>query len=158
MLTGGFTHSFTANNTLAAEGVYTKYDLNKFSSKDKGNDEAGGVKVVSRNQTVVKTDTLKRETAVIYNLNYEYLQKEFNQVERFRSIEFDRDWNRPLSSELLNDQHIASADFGFVKSRVAGVTYGLNLFNEGNNYTGLRHNVGADYKNKTVVTSYNGAF
>ena len=158
MLTGGFTHSFSANNTLAAEGVYTKYDINKFSSKDKGNDEAGGVKVASRNQTILKTDTLKRETALIYNLNYEFLQKEFNQVERFRSIEFDRDWNRPLSSELLNDQHIASVDFGLVKSRVAGLTYGFNLFNEGNNYTGLRHNVGADYRNKTVVTSYSGAF
>ncbi len=158
MLTGGFTHSFTANNTLNVEGVYTKHDINKFSGRDKGNDEAGGVKVLSRNQTVLKVDSLKRETKVFYNLNYEYLQKEFNQVERFRSIEFDRDWNRPLTSLLLNDQNIAGVELGAVKNTGASVNYAFNLFEEGNNYEGLRHNLTAGYATKEVSSNYTGAF
>ncbi|WP_317898214.1 hypothetical protein [Aurantibacillus circumpalustris] len=158
MLTGGFTHSFTSNNTLGAEGVYTKYDVNKFSTKDKGNDEAGGVKILSKNQTILKTDSLKGETKLVYNVNYEFVQKQFTQIERFRSIEFERDWNRPVSSILLNDQNIASAELGLVNNKRAAFTYTFNFFNEGTNFEGLRHNVNGDFKIKNFSSNYNGAF
>ncbi len=158
MLTAGFTHSLTENNSIAVEGVYTKNNLNAFSSKDKGNDEGSGVKFISRNQKVIKTDSLKRETKLQYNVNYEFVQKNFNQVERFRSIEFDRDWNRPLTSVLLNDQHIASAEIGISKGANYGLGYVLNSFNEGNDYQGIRHNVNGIYKTKMVEASYNGAY
>ncbi len=158
MVTGGFTHSLSPNNSIAVEGVYTKYDLNKFSTKDKGNDEGSGVKVISRNQTVFKIDSLKRQTKLIYNLNYEFIQKQFVQIERFRTIEFERDWNRPLGAAILNDQHLASVDLGILKTNKAGVQYSFNMFNEGNNYTGLRHNFNADYQDKKSQVSYVGSY
>jgi hypothetical protein len=158
MLTAGITHSITENNTISVEGVYTKYDANKFSTKDKGDDEAGGVKVISKNQTILRIDSSRHQTKLIYNLNYEYVQKQFTQIERFRSIEFDRDWNRPLTSVLLNDQHIASAELGLLKSNRAGVTYTFNLFDEGNDYKGIRHNVTADYKEKTFTGNYTASY
>ena len=158
MFTGGFTHSITPNNLLSVEGAYTKYDINKFSTKDKGNDEAGGVKVISKNQNILKMDSLKGETKLIYNLNYEFVQKQFTQVERFRSIEFDRDWNRPLTSLILNDQSIASAELGITHNKKTSITYTLNTFNEGKSYRGLRHNVMADYKTKTFSSNYNGSY
>lgn len=158
MLTGGFTHSITPDNLITIEGVYTKYDINKFSTKDKGNDEAGGVKVASKNQSIFKRDSLKPVLKAIYNLNYEFLQKQFTQIERFRSIEFDRDWNRPLSSALYNDQTLASAELGLIQQNKATLTYTFNFFNEGTNYQGIRHNVNGDYKTKTLYSNYNGAF
>jgi hypothetical protein len=158
MYTAGFTHSITSNNSISTEGVYTRNDVNKFSSKGKGNDEGSGIKVVSKNQAILSTDTSGRQTKINYNLNYEFIQKQFTQVERFRTIEFDRDWNRPLTSVLLNDQHIASAELGLVKTNKAGVSYALNLFDEGTNYEGLRHNVNADYKDKLYVTNYSGSY
>jgi hypothetical protein len=158
MLTGGFTHSLTSDNVITVEGAYTKYDLNKFSTKDKGNDEAGGLKIASRNQNVLKRDSLKGETRLIYQLNYEYVQKEFTQIERFRSIEFDRDWNRPLTSVLMNDQNIGSAVLGIMNTQKAALTYTFNFFNEGKDYEGIRHNVNADYRNKTFNANYYGSF
>ena len=158
MLTGGFTHSLTTNNLVAVEGVYTKYDLNKFSSKDKGNDEAGGVKIMSRNQSIFRRDSLNGETKLLYNLNYEFIQKQFTQVERFRSIEFERDWNRPLTNLILNDQSIGSAELGLVKTDKAALTYTFNVFTEGKNYEGIRHNVNAGYKNKNFVSDYTGGY
>lgn len=158
MVTAGFSYSVTANNSLNVEGVYTKNDINTFSGRDKGNDEGSGVKVISRNQAVLRVDSLKRETKVIYNANVEFLQKQFRQVERFRSIEFERDWNRPLTGEILNDQVLASAELGLLKTNRAGVSYALNLFNEGTNYQGIRHNVGASYGFKTLTTAYSGSY
>lgn len=158
MLTGGFTYSLTANNSLNAEGVYTKNDINRFSRADKGNDEGSGVKFTSKNQTVLKIDSLKNQTKLIYNFGYEFLQKQFHQVERFRSIEFDRDWNRPLSSVLLNDQNIGSGEIGIVNSKGSALTYGVNYFNEGSNYQGLRHNALIRHQFKGLTTNYTGSY
>lgn len=158
MLTAGVNYSLTENNQLNVEGVYTKNDINKFSTSDKGNDEGSGVKVISKNQIILNADSLGTKTKLIYNANYEFIQKQFKQIERFRSIEFDRDWNRPLSGILLNDQHLASAELGLLRANNVGITYALNLFNEGTDYEGLRHNVIANYQLKNLTTSFNGAY
>lgn len=158
MLTGGFSYSLTQNNLISAEGVYTRNDINKFSSAGKGNDEGSGVKIVSKNQHVLRTDSLKQETKLVYNVNYEFLQKQFMQIERFRGIEFDRDWNRPLTGILLNDQHVASAELGILKNNNAGLSYVFNLFNEGTDYRGIRHNVTGNYQDKKFTASYAGSY
>ncbi|MEO6301664.1 MAG: hypothetical protein ABIP51_00700, partial [Bacteroidia bacterium] len=158
MVTGGFNYSLTTNNTLNVEGVYTKNNINLYSRADKGNDEGGGVKVSSKNQTILKTDSLKNQTKLIYNIGYEYLQKQFHQVERFRSIEFDRDWNRPLTSVLLNDQNIANAEVGLLNSKGSAINYGVNVFNEGNDYQGVRQTAIANHQFKKLTTSYNGSY
>lgn len=165
MLTSGVNYSITQNNFINVEGVYTKNDINKFSTENKGNDEGSGVKVVSKNQSILKSkaDTVSKQlqtvsTKFIYNVNYEFVQKQFNQIERFRSIEFDRDWNRPLTAILLNDQHIANAEVGLVKTNGNAITYNVHMFNEGNNYQGVRNNVFAKYVTKKSVASYNGSY
>lgn len=158
MLTAGFTHSLSPNNSIAVEGVYTKYDINRFSSKDKGNDEGSGVKVISRNQNILKTDSLKRQTKIIYHLNYEFIQKQFVQIERFRSIEFERDWNKPLGAAILNDQHLAGLELGLVKTQKAGINYGLNVFNEGPNYTGIKHAFNTDFQDNKTQLQYQASY
>jgi hypothetical protein len=158
MLTSGINYSVTQNNFLNVEGVYTKNNINTFSTENKSNDEGSGVKVVSKNQTILKTDSLKVSTKFIYNANYEFVQKQFNQIERFRSTEFDRDWNRPLNSILLNDQHIANAELGLIKTNGNGITYNIYLFNEGTNYQGLRNNLTAKQSTKKSTASYTGSY
>lgn len=158
MLTGGVSFSVTTNNTLTIEGVYTKNDVNRFSRADKANDEGSGVKVISRNQEILRIDSLKRETKLIYNVNYEFLQKQFTRIERFRSIEFERDWNRPLNTLLVNDQHLATAEIGLLKTGTSALTYGFNTFNEGNNYTGIKHNVLGNYQTNSFTSLFTGSY
>ncbi len=158
MMTGGFSYSVTNNNALSVEGAYTKNDINRFSSADKGNDEGSGVKVSSLNKKVFKADSSKKETKLIYNVNYEFVQQRFKQVERFRSIEFERDWNRPLTPVLLNDQHIGSAEVGIVKSTGSSLIYAANIFSEGNNYQGVKNNLNGNLKLKDFSAGYSGAY
>lgn len=158
MLIGGVSYLLTPGNALNVEGAFTRNDVNRFSTSDKGNDEGSGVKVVSRNQSILRVDSLKRETRLVYNVNYEFLQKQFRQVERFRSIEFDRDWNRSLTGEILNDQHLATAELGLVKNGAAGLTYAMNLFTEGSDYQGLRHNVAGNWQYKALSMNYTGSY
>ncbi len=158
MLTVGITETLTPNNIINVEGVYTKNDINQFSTYNKRNDEGTGIKVMSKNQNVLKIDSNKVETKLNYNFNYEFVQQRFNQIERFRSIEFDRDWNRPLTGVLANDQHIANAEIGLVKTNKYGLTYSANLFNEGNNYQGIRHVVQSMINDQYFKLNYNGSY
>ena len=158
MITVGVTQSITPNNVLTVEGVYTKNDINQFSGHDKRNDEGSGVKLISKNQNILSTDSNKVLTKLNYNLNYEFVQQRFNQIERFRSIEFDRDWNRPLNGTLANDQHIANAELGIVKTNKYEFTYGANLFNEGNNFQGIRHSLVTNLKEDFFKLNYNASY
>ena len=158
MLTGGLSQTLTANNSFSIEGVYTKNDLNTFSRADKGNDEGAGVKIISKNQSILTSDSAKNQTKLSYNIGYEYLQRTFHQIERFRSIEFDRDWNRPLTSVLLNDQSIASAELGLTTTKGSALVYAVNLFNEGTIYKGIKHNASIKHQLKSLSANYAGSF
>jgi hypothetical protein len=158
MLTAGVNYSLSAHNTVQVEGVYTKNDINTFSSYDKGNDDGSGVKVLSRNDKLLKKDSVGNISKLVYNVNYEFVQKNFKQVERFRSIEFDRDWNRPLSGVILNDQHIGNIELGLVRTKGLSSTYQFNNFIEGNSYQGIRHNLVNKYNTKTFNAQYSGSY
>jgi hypothetical protein len=158
MLTAGVQHSFTPNNSLGVEGVYTKNNINVFSTKDRRNDEGSGLRVLSRNQTILKIDSTKDVSKVIYNFSYEFLQQRFKQIERFRSIEFDRDWNRPLTGVLASDQHLGSMELGYVKNKKKSINYNLSAFDEGIRYRGLKNNVLAAFENSSTKFSYSGSF
>jgi hypothetical protein len=158
MVTAGFSYSITGSNVLGLEGAFTKNDINRFSSVDKGNDEGAGIKFSSRNTELLRKDSSNRETKLFYNGSYEYVQKQFTQVERFRSIEFERDWNRPLGILLLNDQHLGAAEIGLSKTNRAALSYAAQFFNEGENYEGLKQGLSAAYANKGFKSDYKGSY
>lgn len=158
MVTAGVQYSFNPQHSLQTEGVYTKNDLNTFSPADARNDEAGGFKLVSKNETTWPTDSAGRTTKLIYNANYEYVQKQFSQIERFRSVEFERDWNRPLNASLANDQHIASIETGITHKTNSRVFYQIAGFKEATNYEGLKQQLNAAQQFKRFQSQYNGSF
>ena len=53
---------------------------------------------------------------------------------------------------------MASADVGLARGNKANLTYALNLFEEGSDYKGIRHNVGGKYQLKNLSTTYNGSY
>ena len=158
MLTAGFNYSLTNSNSIDVEGVYTKNDINTFSTYNKGNDDGSGVKVASKNFSKLKKDTSKLGSKLIYNLNYEFVQKNFKQIERFRSIEFERDWNRALNGGISNDQHISTVELGYMKQNRFYAGYQLNSFIEGNSYTGLKHNLTSRLSEQNFYGQYNGSY
>jgi hypothetical protein len=159
MFTTGVNYDFTKNNHLDIEGVYTKNDINTFSQYNSNNDDGYGIRVNSSNQSVIKKDTvLKQNLNAIYNLGYEYVQQNFTPIERYRAIEFERDWNRPINAPINTDQHVGFAQMGIQKSTLLKFVYGINFFNEGLFYKGLKHSVQSFYTTKNSSVSYNASY
>lgn len=159
MFTTGVNYQFNKHHNVDIEGVYTKNDINTFSSFNSYNDDGYGVKINSNNQSVIKKDTASKESLnAIYNLGYEYVQQYFNPIERYRAIEFERDWNRPISAPINADQHVGFAQVGIQKNEKLKLLYGINFFDEGAFYKGLKHSITSLYNTKINSITYNGSY
>ena len=159
MLTAGGSYDFDKNHHVDLEGVYTKNDINTFSPYNTNNDDGYGVKVASNNVHVLKNDTINKQSLnAIYNIGYEFIQHNFNPIERYRAIEFERDWNRPTTAPINDDQHVGFAQVGVQKNNKLKLVYGINFFNEGVFYKGLKHNVESFYNTRLTEVAYNGSY
>ena len=87
-------------NELAVEGAFSVKDLNTFSNLD-AQDNFGPAGKLNFQRKFEKTDS---SWQLLPSVSAEYTSSHFSAIERFRSIEFERDWNLPIgaSGELLN--------------------------------------------------------
>ena len=148
----------SATGVFGAEGAFTNYDVNTLSPFDKKNDNGQGAKVYySDKKKLGIEDTMGKQWALNYGGNYEYVQKNFTQVERFRSVEFFRDWNR-TSDTIHNDQQIASLTAGLSKGNIFSTQYGANGFIEGNNYQAIKQNINNSLNLGSTNAFYNSSY
>ncbi len=104
----------------------------------------------------IKTDTTSGALTLLTNLNYEYVQKYFSPVERYRSIEFERDWNRG-NIIVSEDEHILGAALQLSKKETGNIAYKFNALLEGNNYNATRQLVNFNFKQKGFIVNYDGS-
>lgn len=100
MISAGFRRRLAAGLSLNIEGAVTHKDKNSFSDRD-NNDDIGSA---SRARLFYDDTTQQKKISLTGELSYEYVNRRFNMIERFREVEFARNWNLPQT--LTNfDQH-----------------------------------------------------
>lgn len=160
MITAGVDYAFSSNTKLSVETAMSKNDLNTFSSANSNDDLGYGLKLNLDNSSPVSRKSDKDSTAssvvLNTNVNYEYVQKNFSPLERYRNVEFERDWNRK-NTAVLNDQNILGAGVALIQKGVAEIGYKINTFYESGNYKANKHNVNANYKKHGFSTEYKGS-
>ncbi len=91
------------NTTLKAEFASSKYDINTFSLKDKTNDNGYAGKLSFIKNVDWKTNGGKAYTFT-GGAGYEWVNKNFQPVERLRPVEFLRDWGLDLIAAPATEQ------------------------------------------------------
>jgi hypothetical protein len=164
MLTAGLEYAFRKNTNLVIETAVSNNDLNTFSAANSTDDMGYALKMnfndlspLTKNTIHTDKDTSTSELLLFSNINYEYVQKYFSPVERYRSIEFERDWNRSTLN-VLNDQHIAGAGIGLSKRNIGSIGYRFNAFLEGNNYNANKHFANFNINRKLTSVFYDASF
>ena len=122
---------------IKAEFASSKYDINLFSSKDKGNDNAVAAKLqfIKEGQAV---RLFKKMLELQTTAGYEYVQKRFRPLERLRNIEFNRDWSLPYNVAPA-DERLINAGFKLNDKVNNHLKYELVNYNRSDKYTGFRH-------------------
>ena len=137
MVTAGADYKINQRNTVSVEGALSNNDVNLFSKIDKSNDAGYAAKFIYKNETPLSSDTLKgwKLTSVV---NYEFTGRDFKAIDRYRNVEFERDWNLGTTS-IYNDENLGMFQTTLSKSALGSFTYSLKTYNKGAAFKGLMH-------------------
>lgn len=138
MVTAGSRIKINEHEKVYTELALSAVDQNLFSELDDNENQGLGMKVglqsEGRESSLFKGYILKGQT------EYEYNSTNFNFIDRFRYIEFDRDWG--LSQEDLQNaatEQFFRAGIGFEKDVLNRFDYLFYLRNRANVLNGTQH-------------------
>ena len=147
-------YQINKNLKTGVELAISNYDVNTYSPIGNANNQGYGAKYFIDGKTPLK-DTTKGLSLLTIG-SYEIISKGFTQIERFRSVEFERDWNRSTSN--INDvQQLAILGLGIEKNKRFKALYKFNTFNEQKNYNGQQHMFNSFYDKNSLNATFDGS-
>ena len=130
------------NTQLNAELSASRNDNNLFSTLDDG-DNTGFAAHIAAQHRLYGTDSTAQITAYT---NWDYIHKNFNNVEGLYNVEFNRDWN--LSPQLASsiglidgNQNLLTAGASYTLPQWGTLEYSYNNLDYNGVYSGNRHSL-----------------
>ncbi len=160
VLSIGMDYAINKNILLKTELAASRYDINTFSKKDKGNDKGVAAKIQLNGSRELHTTAHWQLNS---SIDYEYVQKQFSPLERLRTVEFSRDWGLPL---VLNsaDENILRLGGG-VKNNVHLISYQFTNYHRSDTYNGFQNSIsqlfnknGWVFNDELIITNYHSSF
>jgi hypothetical protein len=119
----------------SCEGALSQFDRNTFSNLDASDDLGGAFRTriqLNELNTTAELDawnadsTKFRRTSA--SANYEFTHRHFNPIERFREVEFSRNWNISNLNNLRSENHLATIQFSHRDKRWGLVSLAADVF------------------------------
>ncbi|HEX7367670.1 MAG TPA: hypothetical protein VF273_11270 [Pelobium sp.] len=135
---------------------FSDNDVNLFSDLQNSENKGLAYKIIGKDIRVLSgndTTGLRLKTS----LSYEYVNQQFKPLERYRPVEFDRDFNFRADPLLAADEHWSTLNLQLIKSDKKNVAYGISNFNRGTYYNGLQQSLNGVYQFKKYTASYAGS-
>lgn len=143
MITARAEYAISESVNATVEWAGSSNDINTFSTLDESDDLGMGTKI-----TIDGSQKVTEHWNALGKVDYEFLQQNFAQIERFRDVEFDRDWNiRDLL--IPDDQNVLGAEIGAQHEENFKALYGIKSFTAGESFRGIQNSasVSSDFKN-----------
>jgi hypothetical protein len=131
------------SNVLSVEAAMSNTDLNMYSKKDDKDNVGFAGHVNYKGSAVTKSDSLRGQSFV-YEVNYEFLQNRFNTIERYRNVEFARDWNLNAQPKRYNE-HLGTANLGYVWNGIGALNYRFKTFIQDTVYRGFENALNGNF-------------
>ncbi|MCB0819164.1 MAG: hypothetical protein KDC13_00980 [Bacteroidetes bacterium] len=155
MFTWGNDFKLNKHLTLSSEVAYSSYDLNTFSDKDSRDDPGYAFRVAAVHQTSFGRDSIKwnMESTV----SYEQIDKYFQYIERFRNVEFDRDWNLQKVITKPAAEYLPRAGLKLDHQKYGQFNYLFTGFLKGEELNASQHALNTDLRWKRFRMLYVGS-
>jgi len=155
LIVGGGEYRWSDRTTVGAEVALSNYDINTFSKLDAGDDLGGATKAwVTNKSSIQKKDN---PWELHSRFEAELVQSNFTAIERFRSVEFERNWNIK-NQQLVNTQYLAKGELALRQLKKGSVRYTADAFRSEGEYEGLRNQLAANLKLNGLRIVGNGSF
>lgn len=134
----GFSWQINDRTTLSGAFAFSDYDANTFSIKDKANDKGYASKIDFKHSSNFKT---KKKILTLNTIaDYEWVDKNFQPVERLRDPEFTRDWGLPIITEAATEQ-LPTVSFELKDDKENDALYRFSSYIRSDGFTGIRNEI-----------------
>jgi len=146
----GITQNLGENDKIETEWAVSEFDRNLFSPKDNQDNIGQALKIKYTQQKVRLSDNYQ----LSYGADGEWVQAYFSPIDRFRYIEFDRDWS--LDTTIRAPDQILTAFVGLKKNDTTQAEYKVTHRQRGNRITGVQQQFSGkqQIKNIRIHTSF----
>ncbi|MFA6482014.1 MAG: hypothetical protein WCW62_05520 [Bacteroidales bacterium] len=154
VISAGTRQSLGQRMLVDMEWSVTRNDRNTFSSLDDGNNTGMGLKT-----NVSRKDYLRTDSSLTLNsyINYRFSGKLFDPVERFREVEFERDWNLAGTS-ISRQENFLESGVSLSGRDSLRASYRLEYLNLSDDVQGFRQFTNGYLKGKKWETSWTGSY
>jgi len=123
---------------LRSELAFSNYDQNLYSDLDDDNNN-GFASKLNWQQTI-----FNKKWKLSSDIDFEYIDKNFVSVERFRNVEFSRDWNIDRIFDInRQEQMFFAGALNYKKDSTVLIDYSYENLQLGNQYSGNRNSIRA---------------
>jgi len=127
-------------------------DLNTFSDKDNANNNGLAVKLISSKHFLTKNTN----SFFFTDFKYRCVQKTFTAIERFNTVEFEKDWNiRGLKT--MTDEHIFGINTGFNNNKIANISYSFDFLQRPDIVSAYRNGINAFFNKNSYILHFKGS-
>ena len=155
LYTLGGDYKINKTNTLSAEVAMSNVNQNLFAGKT-AETLGAAAHVAYKGAIITRSDSVNKKTeSVTIDASYDFQQNSFTPIERFRNVEFNRDWNLGTSTKNFN-QHLAVANVAYVWGGLGSINYHFRALLEDSIYHGYENGFDGNFsKNgfKVVFTN-----
>jgi len=154
VVSAGTRQSLGSHMSIDLEWSLTRNDQNTFSSQDDQNNTGMGMQA-----KLLRKDYLKKDSSLQINsfINYRFTGIQFDPVERFREVEFERDWNLASTGVSSRENYIES---GLTLSGRDSLqaAYRVEYLNLQNSLNGFRQFTSGRLRGKKWETAWSGSY
>jgi hypothetical protein len=154
IISAGTRQALGSKMAAEVEVSLTRNDRNTFSNIDDENNSGMGLKA-----HLSRKDFLKRDSSLVINsfMSYRFTGESFDPIERFREVEFERDWNLATTGATQKENFIESG-FNLAGKDSLKAAYRLEYLNRSSSYTGFRQFTNGRLQGKKWETTWSGSY
>lgn len=156
MISMNAAYAFRKNTRLFVEGAFSNNDVNTFSSIGNDDNQSYGMKMDFVHSQSLGKDTTK-PTLWNSEIEYEQVGEDFNNIEHYRDVEFERDWNLQGLS-LEGNEYLLGAQSGISRKGIYRLDYRFNSFLKGHDYQGIKNGYNIFFKKNGYQVESNGSY
>jgi hypothetical protein len=155
MVTLGGDLRLSASTGFRYEYALSNRDINLYSDRDKGDDMGHAVKVELMDQRGPGSSGVGWKVAS--KVSYEFTEALFRPLERFREVEFERNWNIDPSLVVSGNEQLYGISVQVENPAMGQAGYSLAAFSRGDQYLGLMNNINSRLRVGKNHFFYNGS-
>lgn len=137
LYTFGTKYQINERQNISAEGALSNTDLNTFSKVDDKDNLGGAAQISYKAVLPIKKDSSQIIKQLKLDVNYEFVDKKFNVIERYRNIEFSRDFN--IQTITKHTEHLAFIATEYWDKKWGTTGYRFRTFIQDTAYKGFEN-------------------